>query len=300
MTVFGLFRAGVELCSADEALMLLMSDEAAAQPVPTILTPPPRRCIVFVPSAPYRYAIYISPQYIPRAIVSFRKSQQHALLMQQRFTALCSRRAVVLVVVASGLLAAQVLAAQVRTALQQCFGAPGRKRLCDCACARECILQHHLTHHTIHHHHHHQKPQDPCSYDNPEGCGSASRITAPPPGAYPDKRRWPELVGAPAREARLTIETERPELTVHVSLVFFGGGGVRDDEAVELISAWAGAVRWSTPVTPIMQHHCDPVARTLQQQVIPPHSAVTADYRSDRVRLWVNEAGNVKKVPVVG
>lgn len=53
----------------------------------------------------------------------------------------------------------------------------------------------------------------------------------PPPGTDPSKTRWPELVGKPAKEARIAIEADRPELTVIV---------------------------------------------------VPPHSLVTADYRSDR------------------
>lgn len=38
----------------------------------------------------------------------------------------------------------------------------------------------------------------------------------PPVGESPEKTSWPELVGVPAKEARLTIELERPELRVQV------------------------------------------------------------------------------------
>ena len=79
-------------------------------------------------------------------------------------------------------------------------------------------------------------PRSAPTYD-PTGCqqaGGARMSAAPPVGEERDKAEWPELLGRPAREARIVIETERPELTV---------------------------------------------------QVVPPGSAATMDYRSDRGEL---------------
>ena len=72
-----------------------------------------------------------------------------------------------------------------------------------------------------------------CDYDYPERCvhgggriaASVSAATAdetppppppPPPGSDPSRRSWPELVGQPAKSARVAIEADNPDLTVVV------------------------------------------------------------------------------------